>query len=115
MDEGPPLIVSSRAARRLRLLQVPGLPPSSATAGKPTATSPPPGLLSAALLAEPPPPPGGEWQHERDPLAELAVTVRTLRELQASPAATSSKQIARTGLPPLLLDCSPSSILSLLP
>ncbi|KAL4420721.1 hypothetical protein ABPG75_010377 [Micractinium tetrahymenae] len=82
MDDYPPLILSSRAARRLRLLQVPGLPPAAAAAVAATASAPFPGLLTAALLAEPAPAPSGEWQRERDPLAELAVTVGTLRALQ---------------------------------
>jgi hypothetical protein len=107
-----PLIVSSKAARRLRLLLGQGaqLPPAlqaaAAAAGtyaleaiSPVALASPggDGSLGAALLPEPAPlpaasgltssqqqPSGGSrgWQGERDVLCEVAVTVPTLQALR---------------------------------
>lgn len=87
------MFVSGKAARRLRLLQVP-LPVPSGAAGAAALDGSPPGLLAAALLTEPSAPTSGEWQRERDLLAELAVTLDTLRLLQAGAVAQRSSPAA---------------------
>lgn len=108
-----PLIVSSKAARRLRLLlgQDAQLPPAlqaaaagaaaveDASSGVPETHAATDGSLAAALLPEPAPLPqptgpasspqqpsdsSRAWQGERDVLSEVAVTVPTLQALRVS-------------------------------
>lgn len=84
------LIVSAKAARRLRLLQLPQLGGAPAAAAATAAANGPPLLLAAdsslpvALLAEPVHAAGasGGWQQERDVLLEVAVTLPTLHALK---------------------------------
>ena len=85
--DGEPLILSAKASRRLRLLQLPALAPPAAAAS--TAAAAPlvaaDGSLPVALLAEPIPACssiGGSWQQERDVLLEVGVTLPTLQALQ---------------------------------
>ncbi len=77
----PPLILNSKAARRLRLLQLSPSPPR-AVASATAATGA--GGLPAALLEEPVPAGTASdcWVQDRDVLQEVAATVRTLQELQ---------------------------------
>lgn len=87
-----PLIVSAKAARRLRLLLGHGtqLPAGLQAAANAADTRPPlvgeDGSLAAVLLPEPVPLPesssGAPWRRERDVLAEVAVTLRTLQALK---------------------------------
>lgn len=83
------LIVSAKAARRLRLLQLPQLG-GGATAAATAAAAAADGSLPVALLAEPVPLPadgGSSWQQERDVLLEVAVTLPTLLALKVGSAA----------------------------
>lgn len=82
-QEHDPLIVVSTAARRLRLLQ---LPLAAAAAGAAAPAAPPGCSLPAALLPEPAATAHSDsqdgWHAERDVLAEVAVTLRTLQALK---------------------------------
>ena len=94
MEGAEPLIVSSKAARRLRLLLPRGVPPPAGGGGAQAGAAPTAleaaarsGALAAALLDEPvqaQAPSGEAWQGSRDPQSEVAVTLRTLQALQAS-------------------------------
>lgn len=84
------LIVSAKAARRLRLLQLPQLGGGAAAAAAAAATTAADGSLPVALLAEPVPVSangGSSWQQERDVLLEVAVTLPTLHALKVGTAA----------------------------
>lgn len=92
------LIVSAKAARRLRLLQLPQLGGTAAAAAAdgPATTAPPlvaaDGSLPVALLAEPVhAAASSSWQHDRDVLLEVAVTLPTLQALKVGGAALAGQ------------------------
>lgn len=109
-----PLILSQRAVRRLGLLvthsadDTRSMAAVLAAAGCGTSSSRAPvsevsGLPAALLrrpveLSEPPTEQSGGWQAARDVLAEVAVTIQTLRELQVGLVAPTR----RTAAPPSL-------------
>ncbi|KAL4857587.1 Peroxisome biogenesis protein 6 [Chlorella vulgaris] len=80
-----PLIISGKAARRLRLLQLPGFPQAAASVPRHVRFEQD-GSLPAALLPEPVPisddGTSGPWQQTRDVLSEVAVSLDTMQALK---------------------------------
>jgi hypothetical protein len=83
-----PLIFSGKAARRLRLLQLPGIPQAAASVPRHVRFEQG-GSLPAALLPEPVPISddctSGPWQQTRDVLSEVAVSLDTMQALKVRP------------------------------